>query len=96
METQNLLVERKQLQNIESRLGNVEITLQEILENGELMEDRIKEKLTDINDEIVKNTSQVRRLKAQLNASRYRPTTILMLIVVSIGIWTICLYWWRT
>jgi hypothetical protein len=96
METQNLLVERKQLQNIESRLGNVETTLQEILENGELMEERIKEKLVDINDEIVKNTSQVRRLKAQLNSRRYKPTTILMLIVVSIGIWTICLYWWRT
>jgi septal ring factor EnvC (AmiA/AmiB activator) len=96
METQNLLVERKQLQNIESRLGNVETTLQEILENGELMEERIKEKLVDINDEIVKNTSQVRRLKAQLNSSRYNPITILMLIVVSIGIWTICLYWWRT
>jgi hypothetical protein len=96
METQNLLVERKQLQNIESRLGNVETTLQEILENGELMEERIKEKLVDINDEIVKNTSQVRRLKAQLNSSRYKPATILLLIVVSIGIWTICLYWWKT
>lgn len=96
METQNLLVERKQLQNIESRLGNVETTLQEILENGELMEERIKEKLVDINDEIVKNTSQVRRLKAQLNSSRYKPITILMLIVVSIGIWTISLFWWRT
>ncbi len=91
----NLLVERKQLQNIENRLGNVETTLQEILENGELMEDRIKEKLTDINDEIVKNTSQVRRLKAQLNASRYNPVTILVLILLSISIWTICLYWWR-
>lgn len=96
METENLLVERKQLLNIESRLGNVENTLQEILENGELMEDRIKEKLTDINEEIVKNTSQVRRLKAQLNATRYRPTTIAFLIIISIGIWTICLYWWRT
>ena len=95
MKTETCLVERKQLQNIESRLGNVEVTLQEILENGELMEDRIKEKLTDINDEIVKNTSQVRRLKAQLNASRYKPTTILILIMVSISIWTICLYWWR-
>lgn len=96
METENLLVERKQLLSIESRLGNVENTLQEILENGELMEDRIKEKLTDINEEIIKNTSQVRRLKAQLNATRYRPTTIAFLIIIAIGIWTICLYWWRT
>jgi len=93
---ENLLVERKTIQNIESRLGNVETTLQEILENGEHMEERIKERLVDIRDEMEKNTSQVRRLKAQINNSKYSPTTILFLIIISIGIWTMCLYWWRT
>lgn len=91
----NLLVERKSLLNIESRLGNVESTLQEILINGDAMEDRIKEKLVDINDEIVKNTSQVRRLKAQLNASRTKPMTIIFLILLSLCTWTICIYWWK-
>lgn len=94
--TENLLVERKSLLNIESRLDIVENTLQEILVNGDAMEDRIKEKLSDINDEIVKNTSQVRRLKAQLNASRTKPITIFLLIIVSLCLWTVCIYWWKT
>lgn len=93
--SENLLVERKSLINIESRLDLVESTLQEILVNGDAMEDRIKEKLGDINDEIVKNTSQVRRLKAQLNASRTKPTTIFFIILVSLCVWTLCIYWWR-
>ena len=35
---ENLLVERKTLLNIETRLDSVETTLQELLENGEAME----------------------------------------------------------
>ena len=93
--SENLLVERKSLINIESRLDIVESTLQEILVNGDAMEDRIKEKLGDINDEIVKNTSQVRRLKAQLNASRTKPMTVFFMILISLCIWTIVIYWWR-
>ena len=93
--SENLLVERKSLLNIESRLDHVESTLQEILVNGDAMEDRIKEKLGDINDEIVKNTSQVRRLKSQLNASRTKPMTIFFMILISLCIWTVCIYLWR-
>ena len=93
--TEQLLVERKSLINIENRLGNVESTLQELLENGEMMEERIKDKLTDINDEIVKNTLQVRKLKAQINNNKYKPATILFIIILSISIWTMCIYWWR-
>ena len=94
--SENILVERKTLQNIENRLGSVETSLQELLENGEMMEERIKDKLTDINDEIVKNTAQVRKLKAQINNSRYKPFTIFVLIIVSISIWSMCLFWWRS
>ena len=53
METK--LIERHQLKNIEDRLGRVENTLTEILENGELMEERIKDKLGTIQEEIEKN-----------------------------------------
>ena len=90
------LVERKTLLNIESRLDNVENTLSELLENGELMEERIKERLTDINDEIVKNTAQVRRLKAEINNSRYKPITILFFILVILAIWSSLVLWWKT
>lgn len=92
---ENLLVERKTLQNIESRLDSVESTLHELLENGEAMEERIKDKLGDISDEILKNTAQVRKLKAQLNNSKFNPITIFLMILVAIGIWTLCIYWWR-
>ena len=89
------LVERKTLLSIESRLDNVENTLSEILENGELMEERIRERLTDINDEIVKNTAQVRRLKAEINNSRYKPVTILIVILVCITLWSVMFHWFN-
>lgn len=89
------LVERKTLLSIESRLDNVENTLSEILENGELMEERIRERLTDINDEIVKNTAQVRRLKAEINNSRYKPVTILIVILVCIILWSVMFHWFN-
>jgi hypothetical protein len=89
------LVERKTLLNIESRLGNVESTLSELLENGELMEERIRERLTDINDEIVKNTAQVRRLKSEINNSRYKPTTVLVIIVTCLVLWSVLFHWFN-
>ena len=89
------LQERKTLLNIESRLSNVESTLQDILENGELMEERIKDKLTDIKDEMEKNTLQVKKIKAQLNNSRYKPFTILVVLIVILILWTLIVHWFR-
>jgi len=74
------------LTSIETRLGNVEKTLEEIMENGEMMEERLKEKLVDIQDEIEKNTLQVKKMRSKL-ANTLRPRTIMMIMALFIFLW---------
>ena len=74
------------LTSIETRLGNVEKTLEEIMENGEMMEERLKEKLVDIQDEIEKNTLQVKKMRTKL-ANTLRPRTIMMIMALFIFLW---------
>ena len=74
------------LTSIETRLGNVEKTLEEIMENGEMMEERLKEKMEDIKDEIEKNTLQVKRMRSKL-ANTLRPRTIIMIMALFIFLW---------
>jgi len=87
-------VQQTSLRNIENRLSSVENTLQEILENGDAMETRLKDQLSDINDEIMKNTAQVRKLKSQM-VSRYKPMSILVVMIVCLLLWVTLVSWWR-
>ena len=92
METK--LIERHQLKNIEDRLGRVENTLTEILENGEMMEERIKDKLGTIQEEIEKNTQQVKRMKLKIGQG-IKPTTMLFFIIIGVVLWTVFITWIR-
>lgn len=92
METK--LIERHQLKNIEDRLGRVEDTLTEILENGEMMEERIKDKLGTIQEEIEKNTQQVKRMKLKIGQG-IKPTTMLFFIIIGVVLWTAFISWIR-
>ena len=92
METQ--LIERHQLKGIEDRLGRVENTLTEILENGELMEERIKDRLGDIQSEIEQNTLHVKRMKLKIGQGM-RPVTVIVLILVGLMLWTWAFTWLR-
>lgn len=74
------------LTSIETRLGNVEKTLEEIMENGDAMESRLKEKMEDIKDEIEKNTLQVKRMRSKL-ANTLRPRTVVMIMILLIFLW---------
>ena len=87
-------VQQTSLRNIENRLSSVENTLQEILENGDAMETRLKDQLSDINDEIMKNTAQVRKLISQM-VSRYKPMSILVVMIVCLLLWVTLVSWWR-
>lgn len=88
------LVERHQLKNIENRLENVEKSLYEIIENGEMMEERIKEKLMGIHEEIENNTRQVQRMKLKMGQGM-RPITIFAIILGTLAMWTFCLSWFH-
>lgn len=88
------LLERHQLKGIEDRLGRVEDTLSEILENGELMEERIKEKLGTIQEEIEKNTMQVKRMKLKIGQGM-RPITVIIIMIIGLLLWTMAFTWIR-
>jgi tetrahydromethanopterin S-methyltransferase subunit G len=87
-------VQQISLRTIENRLSSVENTLQEILENGDAMENRLKDQLSDINEEIMRNTAQVRKLKSQM-VSRFKPIGILISIIVGLLLWVTFISWWR-
>tara|TARA_Y100000389_G_scaffold198292_1_gene234539 strand:- start:23819 stop:24091 length:273 start_codon:yes stop_codon:yes gene_type:complete len=87
-------VQQISLRSIENRLSSVENTLQEILENGDAMETRLKDQLSDINEEIMRNTAQVRKLKSQM-VSRFKPIGILISIIVGLLLWVTFISWWR-
>jgi len=87
-------VQQISLRTIENRLSSVENTLQEILENGDAMENRLKDQLSDINDEIMRNTAQVRKLKSQM-VSRFKPIGVLISIIVGLLLWVTFISWWR-
>ena len=87
-------VQQISLRTIENRLSSVENTLQEILENGDAMENRLKDQLSDINEEIMRNTAQVRKLKTQM-VSRFKPIGILISIIVGLLLWVTFISWWR-
>lgn len=74
------------LTSIENRLGNVEKTLEEIMENGEMMESRLKDKMEDIKDEIEKNTLQVKKMRTKL-ANTLTPRTVVMIMALFIFLW---------
>ena len=88
------LIERHQLKGIEDRLGRVETTLTEILENGELMEERIKDKLGSLQGELERNTMQVKRMKLKIGHGM-RPVTVIVLILVGLMLWTWAFTWLR-
>ena len=87
-------VQQISLRTIENRLSSVENTLQEILENGDAMENRLKDQLSDINDEIMRNTAQVRKLKSQM-VSRFKPIGVLISLIVGLLLWVTFISWWR-
>lgn len=87
-------VQQISLRTIENRLSSVENTLQEILENGDAMENRLKDQLSDINEEIMRNTAQVRKLKSQM-VSRFKPIGILISIIGGLLLWVTFISWWR-
>ena len=58
-----------QLNRIESRLSNVEETLQTILDKGDAMEENLQEKINDVMDKVAEQTLAVprRHMSPQVN-----------------------------
>ena len=59
-----------------------------------ISEERIKDRLGDIQSEIEQNTLHVKRMKLKMGQG-LKPTTMLVFIVIGLLLWTVFLSWAR-
>lgn len=79
-----------QLNRIESRLTNVEQTLQTILDKGDAMEENLQEKINDVMDKVTEQTLAVRRMQRKM-AQKFTSKTMLFLIIFGVVVFIILL-----
>lgn len=93
-ETANLLEkgEKFVLKNIEKRLGNLESTMQEVLARGDQFNEETQKKLEAIQDEIEKQSTNMRKLRRNL-MSHYSPTTVFGIAIVLFLVWLFIVYY---
>lgn len=79
----------KQLNAIERRLGDVESTLQQVLEQGDKMEESMITELTKVRDGIEANTLSVRRMQRKMMQSKTNSKYLFCAILGGLVIWTL-------
>ena len=85
MENVPLVKENKpntQLNRIEQRLSNVEGTLQELLEKGDLMQENLEDKIGQVMEEVEKQTLAVRRMQRKMSQKITSKTLVIIIILV--------------
>lgn len=91
---QDKLLLRK-VSGIENRLQNVENALDEfrvqILENSNKIEEGLHERLSDLQDEIQRNSLNMKKMQAKLSNRLFSPKNFYILIFILI-LWTIFMY----
>ena len=97
MENVPLVKENKpntQLNRIEQRLTNVEGTLQELLEKGDLMQENLEDKIGQVMEEVEKQTLAVRRMQRKMSQKVTSKTLVIIIIlVVSLFIFVLKFYY---
>jgi len=92
MEEKESLLEKGVLQKIESRLNNLESNVQQILAKGDEFNEATQEKLENIQEQLEKQTQNMRKLRRKL-LDRYNPYTIFTVLVVVVVIWILFMYY---
>lgn len=84
----------KQLNRIEERLSNVEGTLQELLEKGDLMQENLEEKIGQVIEEVEKQTLAVRRMQRKMSQKiTSKALFIIIILAVSLFIFVLHFYY---
>ena len=92
MEEKESLLEKGVLQKIESRLGNLESTVEQILAKGDEFNEATQEKLESIQEQLEKQSANMRNLRRKL-VNRYNPVTIGSILILVILIWVLFMYY---
>lgn len=85
----------RKVTGIERRLDNVELALDEfrsqILENSNRIEEGLQEKLSDLQDEIQRNSLNMKKIQANLSYKLFSQRNFYVLIFL-LAVWTIFIY----
>ena len=92
MEEKESLLEKGVLNKIESRLNNLEVTVNTILEKGDEFNEATQEKLEKIQTQLEKQSQSMRKLKRKL-MDRYNPYTIVGILILLVCIWILFMYY---
>lgn len=79
------------LAQIESRLGTLESSVQEILAKGDEFNEATQEKLQGIQDQLEEHSLNMRKLRRKLG-SRYSPSFIACVLVSLLAAWAFFMY----
>jgi len=85
----------KRLGVIEDRLTGVEDQLGQLLAEGQETKIEMKEKLSQIQIEIEKNTSQVRNMRRKMHASNSNSKWLFLSIIMILVVWTVVMNWFK-
>ena len=92
MEEEQSLLEKGVLGKIESRLNNLEQSVEQILAKGDEFNEATQEKLEKIQEQLEEQSKNMRKLKRKL-MDRYNPYTILCILVSLVVAWIIFMYY---
>jgi archaellum component FlaC len=79
----------EKLNAIEERLGGVENTLQELIDNADTNAEEVRSSLSEMKTEMEKNTSQVKRLQRKLLARQTSSKYLFCVIIVALVLWSL-------
>ena len=92
MEEKESLLEKGVLNKIESRLNNLENSVEQILAKGDEFNEVTQEKLEKIQFQLEKQSQNMRKLRRKL-MDRYNPLTVFFIIVIVLAVWFLFMYY---
>lgn len=92
MEEEQSLLEKGVLNKIESRLNNLETSVNTILAKGDEFNEVTQEKLEKIQIQLEKQSQSMRKLKRKL-MDRYNPYVIVGILLLLVCLWILFMYY---
>lgn len=83
------------INSLDKRLSGVETSLKDLIVNNDEMKEELKDKLSSVQLEMEKNTSQVKRLQRSYRRHQSNSRYIFCVMIAFLIIWTILMHWWK-
>ena len=92
MEEKESLLEQGVLSRIESRLNNLESSVEQILAKGDEFNEATQEKLEKIQAQLERQSQNMKKIRKKL-MDRYNPYTITFILLIVLVLWFVIMYY---